>query len=198
MAINLKSGKKVDNSVKQATFQDKPVENETMIKTANKQIREREAKTTLPSPPFPQHLQKQKLDKHFQNFLKEFKKLHINIPFAKALEQMPSYVKFLKDILTKKRKLEDFETITFTEECAGVSIMPLSVAKRIRLKEIQPTTNTLQLADRTIRHLYGVIEDFLLKVKKLFIPIDFIVLEMEEDQEVSIILGHLFLATVAH
>ena len=29
------------------------------------------------------------------------------IPFAEALEQMPSYVSFMKDILSKKRKLED-------------------------------------------------------------------------------------------
>lgn len=49
-----------------------------------------------------------------------FKKLQINIPFAEALEQMPSYVKFMKEILSKKRNLTDFKTITLTEECSAV------------------------------------------------------------------------------
>ncbi|XP_017973030.1 PREDICTED: uncharacterized protein LOC108661359 [Theobroma cacao] len=146
---------------------------------------------------------------------------------------MPSYMKFLKDILTKKRKLEYFETITLTKECsgiiqnkfppklkdlrsfsilcsignfnfskvlfdldAGVSIMSLSIARRIKLNEIQPTTITLHLADKTIRHLYGVIENVLFKVRTLFILVDFMVLEMEENQKVLIILGHPFLANV--
>ena len=47
-------------------------------------------------------------------------KLHINIPFIEALEQMPGYVKFMKDILSKKRKLGDYETIAFSEECNAI------------------------------------------------------------------------------
>ena len=49
-----------------------------------------------------------------------FKKLKINIPFAEALEQMPSYVKFMKDILSRKRRLSDFETVNLTEECSAI------------------------------------------------------------------------------
>ena len=49
-----------------------------------------------------------------------FKKLHINIPFVDALEQMPSYVKFMKDILSKKIILSDFETMNLTEECTAI------------------------------------------------------------------------------
>ena len=49
-----------------------------------------------------------------------FKKLHINIPFADVLKQMPSYVKFMKDILSKKRRLSDFETGNLTEECSAI------------------------------------------------------------------------------
>ena len=41
--------------------------------------------------------------------------LHMNIPFVDALEQMPSYVKFMKEILSKKRRLSDFETVNLTE-----------------------------------------------------------------------------------
>lgn len=53
---------------------------------------------------FPQHLKKAKLESWFSNLLDMFKQLHVNIPLIEALEQMPDYVKFLKDILSKKRK----------------------------------------------------------------------------------------------
>ena len=33
-----------------------------------------------------------------------FKKIEINIPFVKALAQIPHYVKFMKDIIKKKKK----------------------------------------------------------------------------------------------
>ena len=69
---------------------------------------------------FPQRLRKSNLDKQFSKFLEVFKKLHINIPFAEALEQMPSYVKFMKEILSKKRKLGDYETVALSEECSAV------------------------------------------------------------------------------
>ncbi|XP_062106297.1 uncharacterized protein LOC133817724 [Humulus lupulus] len=38
----------------------------------------------------------------------------------RALEQMPSYVKFMKEILSKKRKMEDYETVALTEECSSI------------------------------------------------------------------------------
>ena len=49
-----------------------------------------------------------------------FKKLHINIPFDESLEQMPGYVKFMKEVLSKKKKLGDYETVAFSEECSAI------------------------------------------------------------------------------
>ena len=65
--------------------------------------------------PYPQRLRKNRLDNQFGRFMDIFKKLHINIPFAEALEQMPGYVKFMKDVLSKKKKLGDNETVTLSE-----------------------------------------------------------------------------------
>ncbi|KAL8105264.1 hypothetical protein AgCh_029163 [Apium graveolens] len=64
-------------------------------------------KQIYPPPPFPNRIQKKKLDKQFEKFLEVFKKLRINIPFTEALEQMPSYAKFVKVILSQKVKLDD-------------------------------------------------------------------------------------------
>ena len=78
---------------------------------------------------------------------------------------------------------------------ASINLMSLSIFKRLGLGEAKPTTVTLQLADRSLKHPRGMIEDILVKVDKLILPADFIVLDMEEDREISIILGRPFLAT---
>ncbi|KAL5545248.1 hypothetical protein UlMin_009032 [Ulmus minor] len=73
-----------------------------------------------PPIPYPQRLNKKKLDNQFDKFLEIFKKLHINIPFAEMLEQMPKYAKFMKEILSKKRKLGDHKNAMLNEECSAV------------------------------------------------------------------------------
>ena len=65
-------------------------------------------------PPFPKRFQKQQQDKQFGKILGVLKQLHINIHFVEALEQMPNYAKFLKDIFIKKRRLGEFKTVTLT------------------------------------------------------------------------------------
>lgn len=76
--------------------------------------------SVIPPVPFSSRLQSQKLKNQFAKFMEIFTKLHINILFAEALEQMPRYVKFMKDILSKKRKLGEFKTVVLTEECSAV------------------------------------------------------------------------------
>lgn len=52
-----------------------------------------EAPKHFPKVLFPERLQKTKLVAQFQKFLEVIKNLHIKIPFADALEQMPNYLK---------------------------------------------------------------------------------------------------------
>ena len=58
-----------------------------------------------PQVPFPQRLQKAKLEEQFSKFLNMFKKIEVNILFLEALTQMLHYAKFMKDILIKKKKI---------------------------------------------------------------------------------------------
>ena len=74
-------------------------------------------------------------------------------------------------------------------------MMPLSVSNKLGLKELQPTNVILQLADRSLTHPVGILENVLVKVNKFFIATNFVVLEMDEDVEIPIILGRPFLAT---
>ncbi|KAA3472399.1 protein kinase 2B, chloroplastic-like [Gossypium australe] len=53
---------------------------------------------------------------------------------------------------------------------------------------------SIQLANKTIRIPRGIIEDVLVKIDKFIFPVDFIVLDMDEDNNVPLILGRPFLA----
>ena len=54
---------------------------------------------------------------------------------------------------------------------------------------------TLQLADRSIKYPYGIVEDMIVKVDKFLFPVDFVVMDMEEDAKVPLILGRPFMKT---
>ena len=185
-----------------------------------------------PAVPFPQRLQKSKIEEQFARFLKTFQNMEISMPFTEVVTQMPLYAKFLKYILSKKRKIAEdgivnltatFSVVikrglpekmkdlgSFTIPCtigefefqkalcdsgASINLMPYSVAKKLSLGEITPTTVTLQMADRTLEKPEGIIEDVLVKVGKFIFPADFIILDMEEDSQVPLLLGRPFLAT---
>ncbi|XP_057747472.1 uncharacterized protein LOC130966668 [Arachis stenosperma] len=77
-------------------------------------------KLDIPRVPYPQQLRKKGDDNQFLRFLEIFKKLQINIPFAEAIEQMPLYAKFLKELMTKKRSWKNNETVILTEECSAI------------------------------------------------------------------------------
>ena len=49
-----------------------------------------------------------------------FKKIEINIPFSEALTQMPQYAKFMKYILSKKRKITEEGIVSLTTTCGAV------------------------------------------------------------------------------
>ncbi|XP_052728512.1 uncharacterized protein LOC128195307 [Vigna angularis] len=61
--------------------------------------------------------------------------------------------------------------------------------------EAKPTRMMLQLADRSIKYPYGVVEDVVVKIDKLQFLVDFVVMEMEEDVEIPLILGRPFKKT---
>ena len=75
----------------------------------------------------------------------------------------------------------------------SINLMPLSVVKRLSLGELNPIDMTLQMTDRIMAQLEGVLEDVLIKVGKFIFPMDFVVMDMEEDTQVPLLLGKPFL-----
>ncbi|CAH9102258.1 unnamed protein product [Cuscuta epithymum] len=78
---------------------------------------------------------------------------------------------------------------------ASINLMPSSVVMKLGLGELKPTRMSLQLADRSVKYPKGILEDVLVRVDKFIFPVDFVVMDMEEDRETPLILGRPFLAT---
>ncbi|KAA3460523.1 retrotransposon gag protein [Gossypium australe] len=183
---------------------------------------------TKPTISYSAKLKKDRLDAQYGKFIELFKHLHINLPFVEAFSQMPTYAKFLKELLTNKRKFEEISTVELNEECsaiirnklpaklkdpgsftipcligslniekaladlgASINLMPYKMFKQLALGEPIPT----RMADRSVKYPRGIIEDILVKVDKFIFPVDFAVLDMNEDVEVPLILRRPFLAT---
>ncbi|XP_050896361.1 uncharacterized protein LOC127103118 [Lathyrus oleraceus] len=194
---------------------------------------EKDTKVYVPPPPykppipFPQRLKQTKLGNQYKKFVKVIEKLNVEIPFTKAITQIPSYAKFLKNILTNKRRLDDPKPLecnsiaenklakkekdpgSFSIPCvlgnhvidkafldlgASVSLMPLAVCNRLNLGEMQPTRMSLQLADRYVKYPIGILEDILVRIGQLYVPTDFVVMDIKEDDEIPILLGRPFLS----
>ncbi|XP_050895710.1 uncharacterized protein LOC127102381 [Lathyrus oleraceus] len=139
---------------------------------------------------------------------------------------MPTYAKFMKDILTKKRRYTDQETINLDACCSviiqrtlprkeinhgrvtlavtienvyigkvlidlgsSINMILLSVVQKLGNIEMKSTKTTLQLADKSITLPHGEVEDVLVKVDKFLFPVDFIVIDMEGDDDAPLIIG---------
>ncbi|CAM8890832.1 unnamed protein product [Rhodiola kirilowii] len=158
--------------------------------------------------------------------------LYITMPRTEAITQILIYAKFMKEIRTRKRKIERTETVALSEECsstmhqsmppklkdsksfsiscdiggntihralcdlgASVSIMTYSLYAKLNLGDLCPTNVTILLTDRSCRLPRGILKDVPIKVNHIYIPVDFIVLEIFEDIDIPIILGRPFLYT---
>ena len=67
-----------------------------------------------PRVPYPAHLNKELYDKQFAAFMKVLNNVHVDMPFVKVVKEMPHYAKFMKDLVTNKRKLP--ELLALAEE----------------------------------------------------------------------------------
>ncbi|GKC35131.1 hypothetical protein Tco_1047515 [Tanacetum coccineum] len=78
---------------------------------------------------------------------------------------------------------------------ASISVMPLSTYLNLGLGELAHTKLTIELADKTVKYPKGIAENVLVGISKFVFPVDFIILDMFEDINVTLILGRPFLYT---
>ncbi|XP_039123362.1 uncharacterized protein LOC120259978 [Dioscorea cayenensis subsp. rotundata] len=121
-----------------------------------------------------------------------FQTLHINVPFIVALTQMPCYAKFLKELLTNKRKLEEVSTVTLSEKCSAI------ISNKIPKKEkypgglIIPCTIGGMLEGKALADLGA---NVLVNVDRFIFLADFVILDLNDNAKIPLILEHPFLAT---
>ena len=80
--------------------------------------------------PYPHAPSRKDKDRQFSRFMDILKRLQINIPFTEALEQMPTYVRFMKELFTKKRKIPYQETVELEAGCSAIIQKPLPQKSR--------------------------------------------------------------------
>ncbi|CAM8880686.1 unnamed protein product [Rhodiola kirilowii] len=216
-AVTLRSGKKLEvvapkkavqmppKPVGQARAEEREfneeVPNPPTVKAKESEERKEELKPYSPPVPFPQRLIKpSKLDKEYEVFTKMLKKLYVYIPFHELIKKAPLYNKFLKEILSKKRTIEEVEPHPLNHECSAL------FSKQIPQKMGDPGKFTIPcsigdmnfsspLADLGASAPLGASENVPIKVDKFYIPCDFVVIDMGDNCTSSLILGRPFLAT---
>ncbi|XP_039126983.1 uncharacterized protein LOC120263159 [Dioscorea cayenensis subsp. rotundata] len=134
-AVTLRSGKQVEARAKEGSstehdgvaVREDPMSSESLVERGKE--KQDEETLQLPTPrvpeykptiPYPARLKQDKEEAQFKKFLNVFKQLHINIPLVEALTQMPKYAKFMKDLLSNKRKLEELETVALPRNCSAM------------------------------------------------------------------------------
>lgn len=127
----------------------------------------------------------------------------------------------MKQILSEKKRLEEFETIALNEgynavlqrklhsklKDPGRFTIPCSIGSKFPCKALRHLGVSINLMPLSIYKklelgeigpiffLDGEIENILVKVDKFIFPIDCVILDMEEDKDVPIIMRQSFLPT---
>jgi hypothetical protein len=77
---------------------------------------------------------------------------------------------------------------------ASVSVMPKVVFDKLNYTSLSPTTMCLQLADQSVCYPTGIAEDIPVRVWDFFVPMDFVILDMNVDTRIPLILARPFLS----
>src|SRR3989337_4382924 len=118
--------------------------------------------------------------------LEEKLELEISIPIKLYDEWEP----------TIKVKSKDYECNALCDLGASVFTIPKSLCDMLGLTDMDPCSLNLHLADSTIKKPLGRINDVLILANRNYVPVDFIVLDIECNPSCPIILGRPFLRTI--
>ncbi|XP_050890019.1 uncharacterized protein LOC127095359 [Lathyrus oleraceus] len=183
--------------------------------------------------PYPQRvIKKEPSESYFEKFMTMFKKVEDHMSLFEALERIPTYKKFMEEVMAEKKpteeelvawkekysansleqkipnKQKDPGTITvpciikgrtfkraLIDSRASVSLMPLSIYHKLGIKNVNDTKTNLKFTDHSRKDAYGTTEDVLITIEELSFPVDFVILDIPEDDEEPIILGRPFMQT---
>jgi len=141
-------GELVENEKREVVEKDEMERKKKDVVREKGKKKEVEKKVSTQHLPYPHAPSKKDKERQYARFLELFKKLQIDIPFSEALEQMSAYAKFMKDILSKKKRINDEETIQLDANCSVI------IQQRFPKKEQDPGNHfeylSFMLSDRLI------------------------------------------------
>ncbi|XP_023742448.1 uncharacterized protein LOC111890576 [Lactuca sativa] len=103
-----------------------------------------------PPLPFLARARQEKNDVDYQKFLKHIKALQINMPFIEAVAQIPKYAKFLKELLTNIKKMEEVKKVILNENCSDAML------KKLPKKKGDPGSLTLPCQFGNLATIYAL------------------------------------------
>ncbi|XP_074313733.1 uncharacterized protein LOC141648925 [Silene latifolia] len=77
-------------------------------------------RTYVPPIPFPQRLARAKLEQKYGKFMDMMKGINITMPFIDVVKEIPSYGKFLKELISNKNSLSPTTTVNLSKECSAI------------------------------------------------------------------------------
>ncbi|XP_073137709.1 uncharacterized protein [Henckelia pumila] len=77
---------------------------------------------------------------------------------------------------------------------SSINLMSYSITRKLGVENIEPIAISLKFSDGSIKYPRGIVENVLVKIEQFIYPLDFVILDMDEDCEVPMILGRPFLA----
>ncbi|GJW54964.1 reverse transcriptase domain-containing protein [Tanacetum coccineum] len=79
---------------------------------------------------------------------------------------------------------------------ASVNVIPKSMFKHLKLDRLKKTDMLIEMTYMTKRFPIGIVENVLIKIDKILFPSDFLVMDMLNTRNETMILGRPFLATI--
>ncbi|XP_050875635.1 uncharacterized protein LOC127079269 [Lathyrus oleraceus] len=90
---------------------------------------------------------------------------------------------------------EKFMTMFKTIESHMPLFEALERMPMLSIENVNDTRTNLKFAVHSIKNAYGIVEDVLVTIGELSFPVDFVIIDMPEDEETPIILGQPFIRT---
>ncbi|CAL8163032.1 unnamed protein product [Prunus armeniaca] len=126
--ITLRSGKeveRVDNEEINSTKTVAALSPKLTVPSDNSKVSSLVNHSITSKVPFPHRFLNSKNDQVSKDILETFRKVQVNIPLLDAIQQIPSYAKFLKELCKNKRKFKEHETVALSEEVSAMLLRKL-------------------------------------------------------------------------
>ncbi|XP_073061761.1 uncharacterized protein [Primulina eburnea] len=179
-----------------------PVRNEKLIPTKRARVKKSERYDLnqcidISLLPYPQRFLQLQDEFQKKKGLEDLKNLNNNIEFADQVEgeftkgtrrNVPQKLLDPGEFIVPCEIMGHLVEKAICDSGASVNIMPSCLYEKLGLSKMRSTELSVQLADKSVKVPLGIVDDVELKIEKLKVLAEFLVLDMENSQDVHVIL----------